>query len=116
MAICCVSKKIQTAYQRNTLRALDFFASLHLTIFERPANFEFFNSQLCLLESTYTQMRLLCKPARALMKIKKILPVRTKGGWIRVCRGLGAFFMFAAGRRKKKEAGNLCFPPRVKPR
>jgi hypothetical protein len=31
---------------RNTLRALDFFASLHLTIFERPANFEFFNSQL----------------------------------------------------------------------
>jgi hypothetical protein len=27
----------------NTLRALDFFASLHLTILERPANFEFFN-------------------------------------------------------------------------
>jgi hypothetical protein len=26
----------------NTLRALDFSASLHLTIFERPANFEFF--------------------------------------------------------------------------
>jgi hypothetical protein len=31
---------------RNTLRALDFFASLHLTIFERPANFECFNSQV----------------------------------------------------------------------
>jgi hypothetical protein len=31
---------------RNTLRALDFFASLHLTIFEQAANFEFFNSQL----------------------------------------------------------------------
>jgi hypothetical protein len=30
---------------RNTLRALDFFASLHLTIFEQAANFEFFNSQ-----------------------------------------------------------------------
>jgi hypothetical protein len=45
MAICCVSKKIQTAHPRNTLRALDFFASLHLTIFERPENFEFFNSQ-----------------------------------------------------------------------
>jgi len=29
---------------RNTLRALDFFASLHLTIFERPKNFDFFNS------------------------------------------------------------------------
>jgi hypothetical protein len=33
---------------RNTLRALDFFASLHLTIFERLVNFEFFNSQLSL--------------------------------------------------------------------
>jgi hypothetical protein len=31
---------------RNTLRALDFFASMHLTIFEQAANFEFFNSQL----------------------------------------------------------------------
>jgi hypothetical protein len=31
---------------RNTLRALDFFASLHLTIFEQAAHFEFFNSQL----------------------------------------------------------------------
>jgi len=31
---------------RNTLRALDVFASLHLAIFERPAYFEFFNSQL----------------------------------------------------------------------
>ncbi|MBU4525713.1 MAG: hypothetical protein KUA37_02630 [Desulfomicrobium sp.] len=38
-AICCVNEKIQTAYLRNTLRVLDFFASLHLTIFERPANF-----------------------------------------------------------------------------
>jgi hypothetical protein len=28
---------------RNTLRALDFFASLQLTIFERPAYFEFFS-------------------------------------------------------------------------
>jgi hypothetical protein len=27
----------------NTLRALDFFASLHLTIFEQAANFEFFS-------------------------------------------------------------------------
>jgi hypothetical protein len=26
---------------RNTPRGLDFFASLHLTIFERPANFVF---------------------------------------------------------------------------
>jgi hypothetical protein len=30
----------------NTLRGLDFFASLHLTIFEQAANFELFNSQL----------------------------------------------------------------------
>jgi hypothetical protein len=30
----------------NTPRVLDFFASLHLTIFERPVNFEFFKSQL----------------------------------------------------------------------
>jgi hypothetical protein len=30
----------------NTLRVLDFFASLHLTIFERPACFEFFNNQI----------------------------------------------------------------------
>jgi len=46
MVICCVSKKIQTAYVfADTPRALDFFASLHLTIFERPAFFEFFNSQ-----------------------------------------------------------------------
>jgi hypothetical protein len=30
---------------RNTLRVLDFFVSLHLTIFERPADFEFFNNQ-----------------------------------------------------------------------
>jgi hypothetical protein len=41
--ICCVSKKIQTAYLSNTPRVLDFFASLHLAIFERSANFEFFN-------------------------------------------------------------------------
>jgi len=47
MAICCVREKIQTAYVcQNTLRALDFFASLHLTIFEQAANFEFLNSQL----------------------------------------------------------------------
>ncbi len=47
MAICCVSEKIQTAYVcLNTLRVLVFFAFLHLTIFERPAYFEFFNSQL----------------------------------------------------------------------
>jgi hypothetical protein len=40
MATCCVSEKIQTAYVfPYTLRALDFFVSLHLTIFERPANF-----------------------------------------------------------------------------
>ena len=31
---------------RYTLRALAFFASLHLTIFERPANFGFFNSKI----------------------------------------------------------------------
>jgi DNA-binding PucR family transcriptional regulator len=29
---------------RNTLRVLAFFASLHLTILERPVRFEFFNS------------------------------------------------------------------------
>jgi hypothetical protein len=46
MAICCVSEKIQTGYLRHTLHALDFFASLHLTIFEQATNFEFFNSQL----------------------------------------------------------------------
>jgi len=46
MAICCVSEKIQTAYLFNTLRALDFFAFLHLTIFEQAANFEFFGRQL----------------------------------------------------------------------
>jgi hypothetical protein len=28
---------------RNTPRALNFLASLHLTIFDRSANFEFFN-------------------------------------------------------------------------
>jgi len=31
---------------RYTPRVLDFFVSLHLTIFERSANFEFFNKQL----------------------------------------------------------------------
>jgi hypothetical protein len=41
-AICCVSEKIQTAYLLNTPRGLDFFASLHLTIFSAPANFDFF--------------------------------------------------------------------------
>jgi hypothetical protein len=40
MAICRVSEKIQAAYLSNTPRGLDFFASLHLTIFERPAGFE----------------------------------------------------------------------------
>jgi len=45
-AICRVSEKIQTAHLRNALRALDFFASLHLTIFERPACFDFFNGLL----------------------------------------------------------------------
>jgi len=46
-AICCVSEKIQTAYVcLNTPRTLDFFASLHLTILERPVNFELYNSQL----------------------------------------------------------------------
>ena len=30
----------------NTLRALDFFTSLHLTIFERPVESVFFNNQL----------------------------------------------------------------------
>jgi len=36
-AICFVSEEIQTAYvYQNTLRVLDFFASLHLTIFEQP--------------------------------------------------------------------------------
>jgi hypothetical protein len=38
--------KIQTAYLRMTARPGFFFASWHLTIFERPANFEFFNSQI----------------------------------------------------------------------
>jgi molybdate transport system ATP-binding protein len=40
---------------RNTLRALDFFASLHLTIFEQAANFEFFNNQLDDCKSTNVQ-------------------------------------------------------------
>ena len=31
---------------RNTQRALEFFTSLHLTIFEQAANFEFFNRQI----------------------------------------------------------------------
>ena len=30
----------------NTLRALDFFVSLHLAIIERPVGFEFFNGLL----------------------------------------------------------------------
>ena len=42
-AICSVSDKIQTAHPRNTLGALDFLASLHLTIFERRAYFDFFS-------------------------------------------------------------------------
>jgi hypothetical protein len=45
-AICCVSEKIQTAYLYNTLRVLDFFASLHPTILGRPADFEFFEQSV----------------------------------------------------------------------
>jgi hypothetical protein len=33
------AKKFETAYLFDTLRVLDFFASLHLTIFERPMNY-----------------------------------------------------------------------------
>jgi len=33
MAICCVSEKIQTAYQLEYTARPGFFASLHLTIF-----------------------------------------------------------------------------------
>jgi len=58
MAICCVSEKIQTAYVcANTLRVLDFFASLHLTIFERPANFEFFGQSASLLQPCPSTLR-----------------------------------------------------------
>jgi hypothetical protein len=39
-------KKPDRLCMRNTLRVLAFSASLHLTIFERPANYEFFNSQI----------------------------------------------------------------------
>jgi hypothetical protein len=61
MAICCVSEKIQTAYVcPNTLRVLDFFASLHLTIFEQAANFEFFNSQLAPRMSTRSRRMTSC--------------------------------------------------------
>jgi len=31
---------------RNTLRVQDFFVSLHLTIFERPVDIDFINSQI----------------------------------------------------------------------
>jgi len=42
MAICCVSEKSRTTYVcESTLRVLAFSASLHLTIFERPANLWF---------------------------------------------------------------------------
>jgi hypothetical protein len=41
-------KKPDRLCMRNTLRVLVFYVSLHLTIFERPADFEFFNNQLCL--------------------------------------------------------------------
>jgi 16S rRNA (cytosine1407-C5)-methyltransferase len=58
MAICCVSEKIQTAHLLNTPRALDFFASLHLTIFERPVNFEFFNNPS--MKNTSRSFRLVC--------------------------------------------------------
>jgi hypothetical protein len=37
----------------NTPRGLDFLASLHLTIFERPVSFEFLTSQLKLSEFKY---------------------------------------------------------------
>jgi hypothetical protein len=40
------AKKSRPLICLNTLRALDFFVSLHFTIFEQAANFEFFNSQL----------------------------------------------------------------------
>jgi len=41
-AICCVNEKNPDRLcMINTLRGLDFFVSLHLTIFGRPANFEF---------------------------------------------------------------------------
>jgi 16S rRNA (cytosine1407-C5)-methyltransferase len=60
MAICCVSEKIQTAHLLNTPRALDFFASLHLTIFERPVNFEFFNNPS--MKNTSRSFRLVCAP------------------------------------------------------
>jgi hypothetical protein len=42
-AIFCVSEKIQTAYLSHNCASWIFFDSLHLTIVERPANFEFFS-------------------------------------------------------------------------
>jgi hypothetical protein len=41
--LLCQRKNPDRLCMGNTLRALDFFASLHLAIFERPANFEFSN-------------------------------------------------------------------------
>ena len=46
MAICRLSEKIQAAYLSNTRRGLDFFVSLHLTIFERPSGLELFSNRL----------------------------------------------------------------------
>jgi len=46
MAICCVSEKSQTAYVRKYTARPGFFRFLASLFFERPANFEFFNSQL----------------------------------------------------------------------
>jgi hypothetical protein len=40
-AICFVSEKIQTAYVDGYTARPEFFVSLHLTIFGRPASFEF---------------------------------------------------------------------------
>jgi len=41
MAICCVSENPDRLCMPDTPRGLDFFASLHLTIFERPVILNF---------------------------------------------------------------------------
>jgi len=41
MAVCCVNEIIQTAYVDGYTPRPGFFVSVHLTIFERPVNFEF---------------------------------------------------------------------------
>ncbi|SFK22415.1 hypothetical protein SAMN04488082_11761 [Desulfomicrobium apsheronum] len=43
MAICRVSEKSRPLMYAQYTARLDFFATLHLTIFERSANFEFFS-------------------------------------------------------------------------